>query len=143
MRDTIGNLEKSTSQQYKVRVNRSSDGKVMAPESRVTRAIFLRFSGEDSGQTGDATSEPRVVSCSQSCSLSYVPELADQIAASRKESAREGGCPRGKTRRIFNTFSLFSSAFTRTVDVAPDVGFRRSWCPWKACATLFLKVPDL
>jgi hypothetical protein len=84
IRDTVGNLEKSTFQQYKVRTNQGSDGKVMAPGSRVTRAVFSRFSGEDSDQTGDATGEPRVVSCSWSCSLSYVPELADQIAASRR-----------------------------------------------------------
>jgi hypothetical protein len=67
----------------------------------------------------------------------------DQLPASWEESTHEGSCPGGKARQIFNTFSLFSSVFGRTIDVAPDVGFRRSWCPWKACDILFLKVSDL
>ena len=32
----------------------------MAPGSRGVGAIFSRFSGEDSSQTGEATDEPRV-----------------------------------------------------------------------------------
>uniref|UniRef100_A0A2N9IRM1 Uncharacterized protein n=1 Tax=Fagus sylvatica TaxID=28930 RepID=A0A2N9IRM1_FAGSY len=68
----------------------------MAPESRGVEAVFSRFSGEDSGQTREATVEPRVVRCSWSCHLSNAPRLVDQLAASRKESAREGGCPGGK-----------------------------------------------
>uniref|UniRef100_A0A2N9J696 Uncharacterized protein n=1 Tax=Fagus sylvatica TaxID=28930 RepID=A0A2N9J696_FAGSY len=43
------------------------------------------------------------------------PELARQLAASRKDSVRE----------------------------APDVGFRRSWYRWKACVAYFCKVPYL
>jgi hypothetical protein len=32
----------------------------MAPGSRGVGAVFSHFSGEDSGQTGEATGEPRV-----------------------------------------------------------------------------------
>uniref|UniRef100_A0A2N9IPT2 Uncharacterized protein n=1 Tax=Fagus sylvatica TaxID=28930 RepID=A0A2N9IPT2_FAGSY len=48
--------------------------------------------------------------------LSNAPGLADQLVASRKDSAREGG--------------------------SPDVGFRRSWYRRKACVAYFCKVPD-
>jgi hypothetical protein len=88
-------------------VNQSSDGKVMAPGSQGVGAVFSSFSGEDSGQTGEATGEPRVASRSWSCSISYASGLTDQIVASRKESACEGGCPGGKTSQIFSAFSLF------------------------------------
>ena len=128
MRHTVGKLTMSTFQRYKVRTNQSSDGRVMAPRSWGVRAVFSRFSDEDSDQTGEATGEPRVASCSWSCSLSHTLRLADQLTASRKESAREGGCPGGKTRQIFSALSLFFVC----------VRAHR----WKACATLFFKVLD-
>jgi hypothetical protein len=78
----------------------------MAPGSWGVGAVFSRFSGEDSSQTGEATGEPRVAHCSWSCHLSNALGLADQIVVSRKESAREGGCPGGKTRQIFSAFFL-------------------------------------
>ena len=99
------------------------------PKVRVSELFFSHFSGEDSGQTGEATGEPRIASCSWSCSLSYASELVDQIVVSRKESTREGGCPGGKTRQIFSALSLFFVC----------VRAHR----WKACATLSLKVLDL
>ena len=42
----------------------------MVPGSRGVLAIFLCFSGEDFGQTRDATSEPRLASHSRGCNLS-------------------------------------------------------------------------
>jgi hypothetical protein len=68
----------------------------MAPGSRGVGVIFMCFSGEDSGQTGDAIGEPRVPRRSWSRYLSNTPGLAGQLVASRKDSVREGGCPGGK-----------------------------------------------
>uniref|UniRef100_A0A2N9HW16 Uncharacterized protein n=1 Tax=Fagus sylvatica TaxID=28930 RepID=A0A2N9HW16_FAGSY len=89
----------------------------MAPGSRGIGAVFVHFSGEDSDQTGDAFGEPRVPRRSWSRYLSNAPGLVDQLVASRKDSAREGG--------------------------SPDVRFRRSWYRRKACVAYFCKVPDL
>ena len=52
MSGTVGNLEKSTFQRYKVRVNRSSDRKFMAPGSRVVRAVFRIFPMKISAKQG-------------------------------------------------------------------------------------------
>uniref|UniRef100_A0A2N9F2V5 Aminotransferase-like plant mobile domain-containing protein n=1 Tax=Fagus sylvatica TaxID=28930 RepID=A0A2N9F2V5_FAGSY len=63
----------------------------MAPGSRGVGAVFVHSSDADSGQTGNAIGEPRVPRRSRSHYLSNAPGLADQLVASRKDSAREGG----------------------------------------------------
>uniref|UniRef100_A0A2N9F908 Uncharacterized protein n=1 Tax=Fagus sylvatica TaxID=28930 RepID=A0A2N9F908_FAGSY len=91
MRHIVGKLSTSSFQRYKVCANRSSDEGVMAPGSRGVGAVFVHFSGVDSGQTGNAIGEPRVPRRSRSHYLSNAPRLADQLVASREDSAREGG----------------------------------------------------
>jgi hypothetical protein len=112
----------------------------MALGSRGAEAIFVCFSGEDSGQTGEAAGEPRVARCSRSRHLSNAPGLARQLAANRKDSAREGGCSGEKAQNLRLIFPCFLSVFARVFDLAPDVGFRRTWYRWKACVTLSCKV---
>uniref|UniRef100_A0A2N9HST0 Serine-threonine/tyrosine-protein kinase catalytic domain-containing protein n=1 Tax=Fagus sylvatica TaxID=28930 RepID=A0A2N9HST0_FAGSY len=203
MRHIFGNISTSSFQRYKFCANRSSDEGVMAPGSRGVGAVFVHFSDEDSGQTGDAIGEPRVPRRSWSCYLSNAPGLADQLVASRKDSAREGGScaayfckvldlrkselglvrygPANRGHRsVFGPFEgsfpigipaspdqlvasqedsarkrgnvdekkfrnfqqnliIHRPVFTRVVDVAPNVGFRRSWYRRKAYATYFSK----
>ena len=113
MQHIFGKLLTSSFQRYKVCANQSSDERVMAPRSRGIGAVFVHFSDEDSGQTGDAFGEPRVPRRSRSRYLSNAPGLEDQLVASRKDSARKGGCPEGKTRFIPGAFFLKSCPSSR------------------------------
>ena len=106
MKNIVGKLSTSTFQRYKFCVNRSPDERVMAPGSWGTRAVFVCFSGEDSGQTGYVFGEPRVPRCSRSLYLSNAPGLEDQLVASQEDSAREGGCPGEKCAKLLAHFSL-------------------------------------
>ena len=78
----------------------------MTPGSRGAGAFFVRFSCEDSGQTGEATGEPRVARRSWSRHLSNASGLVGQLAVSRKESVCEGGCPGEKCVKSSAHFSL-------------------------------------
>ena len=113
MQNIVGKLSMSSFQWYKFCTNRSLNERVMAPGSRGVGVVFVHFSDEDFGQTGDAIGEPRVPHRSWSRYLSNAPRLTDQLVASRKDSAREGGCPGGKTRFTPSTFFLKSCPNSR------------------------------
>ena len=78
----------------------------MAPGSQGAGAVFVCFSGEDSGRTGDAIGEPRVSRRSWSHHLSNAPRLVDQLVVSREDSAHEGSCPGEKCVKSSAHFSL-------------------------------------
>ena len=106
MQHIVRKLSMSTFQRYKVCVNQSLDERVMTPRSRGAGVVFTCFSGEDSGQTGEATGEPRVARRRWSHHLSNAPRLADQLVGSREDSACEGGCSGEKCVKSSARFSL-------------------------------------
>ena len=71
------------------------------------------------------------------CLLSNAPGLVDQLVASQEDSARWGNSG------VFSKTLFHRPVFTRAVDIAPDVGFRRSWYRRKACTTYFSMVQAL
>ena len=79
MQHIAGKLSTSSFQRYKVCANQSSDERVMALGSRGAGAVFVCFSGEDSGQTGEATGKSRVARYSWSHHLSNVPGPTHQL----------------------------------------------------------------
>ncbi len=86
----------------------------------------------------------RFESCSSCLNIStFLKSQTCRSNLSREESMCDGDLTGRKTVKFFSIVSLFSLIFPRAVNIAPGVGFQRSWCIQKACDTIFLKVSDL
>ena len=94
----------------------------MAPRSRGAGAIFACFSGKDSGQTGETTSEPRVAHSSWSHHLSNLgPRVNLQQVG--KTLCAKAVVREKNVSNLRLIFPYFLSVFTHIFDLAPDVGF--------------------
>uniref|UniRef100_A0A2N9GZL6 Uncharacterized protein n=1 Tax=Fagus sylvatica TaxID=28930 RepID=A0A2N9GZL6_FAGSY len=82
-------------------------------------------------------------SCMNVSSFQRARACRDQLVASQEDSARKRGNV-GRKVPEFSAQPYFVGLFLRAwIDVAPDIGFRRSGYRRKACATYFSTVQAL
>uniref|UniRef100_A0A2N9HKL5 Aminotransferase-like plant mobile domain-containing protein n=1 Tax=Fagus sylvatica TaxID=28930 RepID=A0A2N9HKL5_FAGSY len=99
-------------------MNRSSDERVMAPGSRGIGAVFRALLPVKIPiKRGMLSANREFHDVAWSHYLSNAPGLADQLVASRKDSAREGGCPGGKMRFAPSAFFFKSCPSSRFAEI--------------------------
>uniref|UniRef100_A0A2N9G7B3 Uncharacterized protein n=1 Tax=Fagus sylvatica TaxID=28930 RepID=A0A2N9G7B3_FAGSY len=133
----------------KIPVNREDATGEPRVSTRVVPAYLSRHLLQGSGFAGIRAWVSEIWFREQGSTGVFLVRLRDSFpiripARPRQEdSARKRGNVGGKNSGTFSKTLFRRPVFTRVVDVAPDVGFRRSWYRRKAYATYFPKVQAL
>ena len=121
----------------------SSGSRDMVPRTETTGVFLVRWRAFFQSRFRlDWGKSWRSEGCTSFLNMSFFLRIWAR-GSTRSESERfyaQARHPRGENYEIFSIVLFLPSVFARMVDVAPDVGFRRSWCRRKACVTFFLKV---
>uniref|UniRef100_A0A2N9HJ77 Reverse transcriptase domain-containing protein n=1 Tax=Fagus sylvatica TaxID=28930 RepID=A0A2N9HJ77_FAGSY len=137
-------LSTSTFQRYKVCTNRSLDGRVMAPGSRGCQELFLHiFPAKIPIKRGMPPANRELHVVAGVIIFPTHPGLRVNLQRVGKTLRAKAVVREKNASNLRPIFPRFLSVFARVFGLAPEVGFRRSWCRLKAYATLSLKVLDL
>ena len=140
---TIGKLALPTFARSWIRGNPNLGSRDMVPRTEATEVVLVRLRTVfRSGFRLDPVKSWQSESSTPCMSVSSF-----QRARARGSTCCEPGRLYAQVRQCrrrsyenFSTTLFHRPVFVRVVDVAPDVGSRRSWCRWKAGATYFPKV---
>ena len=140
---TVGKLVLPTFARFQNCGNPSLGSRDMVPRTGATRVFLVQlrtvFQSGFRLDPGKSWRSESSTSCMNVCSF--------QRTWACRSTCCESGiiCAQARQRR-WESFGIFSTTLFRrlvfmcVVDVAPDIGFRRSWYRQKACATYFSKV---
>ena len=143
---TVGKLALPTFARFQIRENPSLGSRDTVPWTGATEAFLVRlrtvFRSEFRLDPGKSWRSKSSMSCMNVSSFQCAWACGSTCCESGRLYA-QARQRRWESSGIFSTALFRRPVFVCVVDVAPDIGSRRSWYCRKACATYFPKVQAL